>query len=88
MGTVLPYTLYLQGVRDIGAVRASLISCVEPVTATICSTVWMHTLFMPLDLLGFAAILSAVCLLSVQKRTNGRTGFLTQVVGKPVCMFC
>ena len=71
MGTVLPYTLYLQGVRDIGAVRASLISCVEPVTATICSTVWMHTLFMPLDLLGFAAILSAVCLLSVQKRTNG-----------------
>lgn len=68
VGTVLSYTLYLQGVREIGPVHASMISCIEPVTATICSTVWMDTLFTPVDLLGFAAILSTVCLLSSQKK--------------------
>ena len=65
LGTVFSYTLYLQGVRDIGPVRSSMISCVEPVTATICSTVWMHTAFTAIDLLGFAVILSTVFLLNL-----------------------
>ena len=65
LGTVISYTLYLQGVRDIGPVRSSMISCVEPVTATVCSTVWMHTAFAPVDLLGFAIILSTVFLLNL-----------------------
>ena len=68
LGTVLSYTLYLQGVRDLGPVHASMISCVEPVTATICSTVWLDTRFAPVDLLGFASILSTVYLLSARKK--------------------
>lgn len=68
LGTVLSYTLYLQGVRDLGPVHASMISCVEPVTATICSTVWLDTRFAPVDLLGFASILSTVYLLSAWKK--------------------
>lgn len=68
LGTVLSYSFYLQGVRIIGPVHASMISCVEPVTATVCSAVWMHTQFAPVDLLGFAAILSTVWLLSMQKK--------------------
>lgn len=68
LGTVISYTLYLQGVRDIGAVRSSMISCVEPVTAAICSTLWMHTAFTWVDLLGFAVILSTVFLLNLPKR--------------------
>lgn len=70
VGTVASYSLYLQGVKEIGPVRASIISCAEPITATICSTVWMKTAFTPVDLLGFAVILGAVCLLSLKGGTE------------------
>lgn len=68
LGTVISFSLFLQGVSDIGPVRASIIGCIEPVTAMVCSTVWLHTAFTGTDLLGFAAILFAVCALSVYKR--------------------
>ena len=42
--------LYMQGVRDIGSVRASLIGTVEPVSATITSAVILGTVFLPTDL--------------------------------------
>lgn len=67
VGTVASYSLYLQGVREIGPVRASIISCAEPITATICSAVWMGTKFTMIDLFGFVIILSAVCLLSLKR---------------------
>ena len=67
MGTVLAYTLYLQGVSDIGAVRASLLCSVEPVSATMFSVFWLKTEFMMIDLVGFACILLTVFLLSGRK---------------------
>ena len=64
MGTLLAYTLYLQGVGDIGAVRASMLASVEPVSATVISTLWLGTRFMWIDLVGFAAIIATVFLLA------------------------
>ena len=64
MGTLLAYTLYLQGVGDIGAVRASMLASVEPVSATVISALWLGTKFMWIDLLGFAAIIATVFLLA------------------------
>lgn len=64
MGTLLAYTLYLQGVGDIGAVRASMLASVEPVSATVISTLWLGTRFMWIDLVGFACIIATVFLLA------------------------
>ena len=54
---VFAYMLYMQGVKDIGSVRASLIGTVEPVSATITSAVMLGTVFLPTDLIGFAMII-------------------------------
>lgn len=66
MGTVLGYTLYLQGVADIGAVRASMLASVEPVSATLFSVLWLGTEFQWIDLIGFACIMATVFLLARQ----------------------
>ena len=67
VGTVLSYTLYLQGVNDIGSVKASMLACVEPVSAALFSFFWLKTRFAPADILGFALILSTVFILSKNK---------------------
>lgn len=63
-GTLLAYTLYLQGVADVGAVRASMLASVEPVSATMISALWLGTSFQWIDLVGFAAIMATVFLLA------------------------
>lgn len=63
-GTLLAYTLYLQGVADIGAVRASMLASVEPVSATVISALWLKTQFQWIDLVGFVCIMATVFLLA------------------------
>ena len=57
IGSFFAYMFYMQGVKDIGSVRASLIGTVEPVSATITSAVMLGTVFLPTDLIGFAMII-------------------------------
>lgn len=68
VGTVVAYTLYLQGVAYIGAVRASMLACVEPVSAALFSCFWLETAFTPIDVVGFAMVLSTVFILSGSKK--------------------
>lgn len=71
VGTVLAYTIYICGVSYIGPVRSSLFSSIEPVSATLFAVLWLHTQFQPIDLLGFACILSTIFLLAYRKtQTN------------------
>lgn len=70
VGTVISYTLFLQGVGDIGAVRASVIACVEPVSATVISSVWLNTKFAPMDFVGFGVIILTVLILSIKNKEN------------------
>ena len=70
VGTVLAYTLYLQGVADAGPAHASLLASTEPVAATVFSAALLHSVFHPADLLGFAAIILAVILLSLPERQS------------------
>lgn len=52
VGTALAFTLYLQGVSDVGGVRASLLACTEPVSAALCGGAsGLHTSFAWQDLL-------------------------------------
>ena len=64
IGTVVAYTLYLQGVGEIGAAKAGMLASVEPVTATAISVLWLHSDFGPMDALGFVLILATVFLLA------------------------
>lgn len=71
-GTVLSFTLFMQGIQDIGPVKSSMLAATEPVSATIFSAVWLGTAFSTVDLVGFAAIIATIFLLSVpQKHTCG-----------------
>ena len=45
IGTALSFTLYLQGVSDIGSVKASMLACIEPVSATVISALWKKSRF-------------------------------------------
>lgn len=72
-GTALAFTLYLQGVSDIGSVKASLIASVEPVSATIFSAVWLGTKFTGIDVVGLVMILATVVLLTKKPKENTET---------------
>ncbi len=62
VGSFLAYFLYMQGVKDIGSMRASLIGTVEPVSATITSALFLGTFFAGTDIVGFALIIIMVFL--------------------------
>ena len=62
VGSCLAYSLYMQGVRDIGSMRASLIGTIEPVSAAVTSALVLGTVFTATDIAGFAAIIVMVFL--------------------------
>lgn len=64
VGTVFAYTIYIHGVSLIGPVKGSLISSIEPVSATLFAVFWLGTKFQIIDLLGFVCILSTIFLLA------------------------
>lgn len=65
LGTVLAYSFYLEGIRLIGATKASIISSIEPVAATVISAVWLGTEFTFTDIIGFIMIISTVFIISL-----------------------
>jgi len=73
VGTVIAFTLYLQGVNDIGVIKASMIACIEPAAATVFAAVWLKTKFTLIDIIGFAFILTTVVLLSNKKGKAAET---------------
>lgn len=66
LGTLIAFTFYMQGVADIGPVKASMLACIEPVVATVISALWLKTEFAPIDLVGFALIIGACLLVSME----------------------
>lgn len=62
VGSFLAYYFYMQGVKEVGSVRASLIGTVEPVSATVTSALVLGTVFASTDLVGFACIIAMVFL--------------------------
>ncbi|MGX7112753.1 DMT family transporter [Gemella cuniculi] len=64
IGTIISFSVYLEGIKLIGAVTGSIIGCFEPIAAIIFSFLLLGTTFSLLDLVGAAFILSAVVILS------------------------
>lgn len=67
-GTVVAFSLYMEGIRCVGPKKGSLFASIEPVSATVFSVVWMKVSFGVMDLLGFACILSTIFLLVIDKK--------------------
>ena len=63
LGTVGAFSLFLQGIRMAGPMKASLLSCLEPLTAAFLSAFWLHSSFSAAELVGFACILATVFLI-------------------------
>lgn len=72
LGTIVAFTLYMQGVKLIGPARASLYACIEPIGATVLSAVWLKVPFQPVDLIGFAFIIAMIVILAYEdlKKTD------------------
>ncbi len=64
IGTFAAYLFYLQGIKDAGPVRAGLVGCVEPVSATVISAVWLGTPVVPIDIVGMIMILVMMVLVT------------------------
>lgn len=68
VGTVLAFTMYLQAVSDIGAVKACLLSCLEIVSATLFTVFWLGTTLTAEDILSFVLITCMVLLLAIPEK--------------------
>ncbi len=64
MGTTVGYTLYMQGVADIGSAKASLIASIEPVTSALFAAA-LGTMFGVFDIVGMACIIATIFILSI-----------------------
>ena len=67
LGSAAAFPLFMQGITDIGPVKSSVLAVTEPVTATICAALWLHTSFSGMDLMGFVLILATIFLLARQE---------------------
>lgn len=72
LGTVFAFSLYMEGIKRIGPTKASLIACVEPISATLLSMLFLKTNLHFYDLLGISFILSAVFILSFASKGESR----------------
>lgn len=57
VGTFFAFWLYMAGVVRIGSMRATLLSTVEPLTATVTSVLWTGAVFVPTDIAGIVLLL-------------------------------
>lgn len=65
-GTIFSFGFYLQGVKYIGASKASLFACIEPLAATFFSVVWLKVPLTFIDYVGFSFIVLTMFLLSLK----------------------
>ena len=67
-GTVIAFILFMQGVKLIGGVKASIVSCVEPVSAAIFAVVLFGVEYVFMDFMGLLLILAAIIALTLSKK--------------------
>lgn len=68
-GTALPFYLYLRSVKMIGATTASLLACIEPLSAAAVAVAWLKVSFGPFDWIGTVCILITIGLLTKAEKS-------------------
>lgn len=66
-GTAMAFGMYLEGVRLIGAKKASMFASSEPLTSAVAAAVFMNVAFTGMDIAGLVCILAGVSLLTLKK---------------------
>jgi len=66
-GTMVPYMMFLNGVKYIGPTKSSLYASVEPLSSTIVSVLWLKVGLELMDYIGFLFIVITVLMLSFAK---------------------
>ncbi|MBX3018150.1 MAG: EamA family transporter [Bdellovibrionaceae bacterium] len=67
-GTLIAFYAYLTAVRMIGATKASVLACAEPLSAVITGVLWLGTPFALTDWIGTALILLTIAVLTAGDR--------------------
>jgi drug/metabolite transporter, DME family len=66
-GTLVPFSLYVWGVRRVRAERASIAATLEPVLAALFAYVWLEESLSPMQLLGGVLVIAAVGTLQIER---------------------
>jgi drug/metabolite transporter (DMT)-like permease len=69
LSMVLPYMLYLSGLRYLDPTRAVITSCLEPVFAILFALLFVQETLRPLQVVGIAAVLAATVLVQIKPRS-------------------
>ncbi|MFR9282151.1 MAG: DMT family transporter [Peptoniphilus lacrimalis] len=67
IGTAGGFSIFLEGVKHIGPVKATLIGCIEPASATLLAAIFLGMRFSLVELAGFFCILLTVFLSAKDK---------------------
>jgi drug/metabolite transporter (DMT)-like permease len=66
-GTLIAFFCYMESLKYINASEASLLACVEPLSAAFLAVVWLQVSFGVAEWIGSLAIIATVFILSVKK---------------------
>lgn len=67
VGTFAAFFLYLHGMSIVGAVQGSQLGAIEPVSATVCSAVFVGTAFSMPDWVGLALMVATIILVAASR---------------------
>lgn len=66
-GTLIAFLVYMQATKLIGARRASLMACAEPLSAVLIAVVFLHVSFGIAEAIGTACIVATILLLTLKR---------------------
>ena len=70
LSMLLPYMLYLSGLKYLDPTRAVITSCLEPVFAILFAVLFVRETLRPLQVVGIAAVLAATVLVQIKPKTT------------------
>lgn len=68
VGTLLAFLCFMESLKYIKASEASLLACIEPLSAAFLAVAWLHIPFSPIEWIGAILIIATIFILSVVKR--------------------
>ena len=68
IGTIIPFSLFLLGVKVVGPTKSSIISCAEPLSSIVFMVLLLGHHLAPLDMIGMLCIIVTVLLLARGKK--------------------
>ena len=71
-GTLIAFFCYMESLKYIRASEASLLACVEPLSAAFLAVAWLQVSFGPAEWIGSILIIATIFILSAVKRKSNR----------------